>query len=71
MTTISIMYFLNLILWRIFCLHFQFEGLRAMKRQQLVYKAIWEEMRDGGDVHAVDSIVAKTPKEAKEWETSL
>jgi acid stress-induced BolA-like protein IbaG/YrbA len=37
-----------------------------MKRQQLVYKAIWEEMRDGGDVHAVDSIVAKTPKEAKE-----
>jgi stress-induced morphogen len=39
-----------------------FEGKRAMQRQQLVYKAIWEEMQ--GAVHAVDSMVCKTPDEA-------
>eukprot|EP00567_Pseudictyota_dubia_P004081 CAMPEP_0197455236 /NCGR_PEP_ID=MMETSP1175-20131217/40251_1 /TAXON_ID=1003142 /ORGANISM="Triceratium dubium, Strain CCMP147" /LENGTH=120 /DNA_ID=CAMNT_0042989035 /DNA_START=180 /DNA_END=542 /DNA_ORIENTATION=+ len=40
-----------------------FEGKRAVQRQQLVYKAIWEEMQ--GAVHAVDSMVCKTPEEAK------
>ncbi|KAJ1427806.1 bola protein [Ochromonadaceae sp. CCMP2298] len=39
----------------------QFEGKNTLARQRLVYKAIWEEMN--GPVHAVDSIVAKTPKE--------
>ena len=34
-----------------------------MQRQQLVYKAIWEEMQ--GAVHAVDSMVCKTPDEAQ------
>ena len=38
-----------------------FEGKRAMQRQQLVYKAIWEELQ--GPVHAVDSMVCKTPQE--------
>lgn len=40
-----------------------FEGKRAVQRQQLVYKAIWEELQ--GPVHAVDSMVCKTPDEAK------
>merc|ERR1719343_60098 len=39
----------------------QFEGKRPMQRQQLVYKAIWEELQ--GPVHAVDSMVCKTPEE--------
>lgn len=39
-----------------------FEGKKAMERQRMVYKAIWEEM--SGPVHAVDSISAKTPEEA-------
>jgi stress-induced morphogen len=39
----------------------QFEGKRPMQRQQLVYKAIWEEMQ--GPVHAVDSMVCKAPNE--------
>ena len=39
-----------------------FEGKRAVQRQQLVYKAIWEELQ--GPVHAVDSMVCKTPEEA-------
>jgi len=39
----------------------KFEGKRMMARQQLVYKAIWEEMQ--GAVHAVDSMVCKTPSE--------
>ncbi|CAJ1952516.1 unnamed protein product [Cylindrotheca closterium] len=39
-----------------------FEGKRAVQRQQLVYKAIWEELQ--GPVHAVDSMVCKTPDEA-------
>jgi stress-induced morphogen len=38
-----------------------FEGKRMMERQRMVYKAIWEELN--GPVHAVDSIVAKTPAE--------
>merc|ERR1740139_1585997 len=38
-----------------------FQGKRAMQRQQLVYKAIWEEMQ--GPVHAVDAIICKTPEE--------
>ena len=41
-----------------------FEGLSTLKRQQLVYKAIWEEMGgDGGEgrVHAVDGMKLTTP----------
>jgi stress-induced morphogen len=38
-----------------------FEGKRAVQRQQIVYKAIWEELQ--GPVHAVDSMVCKTPEE--------
>jgi len=38
-----------------------FEGKRAVQRQQLVYKAIWEEMQ--GAVHAVDSMICKAPSE--------
>lgn len=40
----------------------QFEGKRPVQRQQLVYKAIWQELQ--GPVHAVDSMVCKTPSEA-------
>ena len=39
----------------------KFEGKRPMQRQQLVYKAIWEELQ--GPVHAVDNMVCKTPDE--------
>jgi BolA-like protein 1 len=39
----------------------KFTGKRAMQRQQLVYKAIWEELQ--GPVHAVDSMVCKTTDE--------
>ena len=45
------------------CVSSKFEGLRTMQRQQLIYKALWQEMTDGGAVHAVDSIIAKTPQE--------
>ena len=45
------------------CISEKFKGLRSMQRQQLLYKAIWDEMSDGGQVHAVDSIIAKTPEE--------
>lgn len=38
-----------------------FEGKRAVQRQQLVYKAIWEELQ--GPVHAVDNMICKTPDE--------
>mmetsp|Transcript_19254 Transcript_19254/g.29205 ORF Transcript_19254/g.29205 Transcript_19254/m.29205 type:complete len:179 (-) Transcript_19254:70-606(-) len=38
-----------------------FEGKRPVQRQQLVYKALWEELQ--GAVHAVDSMVCKTPAE--------
>eukprot|EP00539_Tryblionella_compressa_P012683 CAMPEP_0178815548 /NCGR_PEP_ID=MMETSP0746-20121128/881_1 /TAXON_ID=913974 /ORGANISM="Nitzschia punctata, Strain CCMP561" /LENGTH=130 /DNA_ID=CAMNT_0020476521 /DNA_START=138 /DNA_END=527 /DNA_ORIENTATION=- len=41
----------------------KFDGKRPVQRQQLVYKAIWEELQ--GPVHAVDSMVCKTPDEAK------
>lgn len=40
-----------------------FEGKRLVQRQQLVYKALWEELK--GAVHAVDSMVCKTPAEKK------
>lgn len=40
----------------------KFEGKRAVQRQQLVYKAIWEELQ--GPVHAVDNMICKTPEEA-------
>ncbi|KAL7569294.1 hypothetical protein ACA910_016841 [Epithemia clementina (nom. ined.)] len=39
----------------------KFEGKRPVQRQQLVYKAIWKELQ--GSVHAVDSMVCKTPAE--------
>ena len=38
-----------------------FEGKRPVQRQQLVYKAIWEELQ--GPVHAVDKMVTLTPSE--------
>jgi stress-induced morphogen len=38
-----------------------FEGVNRVKRQQMVYKAIWEEMQ--GAIHAVDSMVCKAPSE--------
>lgn len=38
-----------------------FEGKRAVQRQQLVYKALWDELQ--GPVHAVDAMVCKTPDE--------
>ena len=48
----------------IYCVSEQFEGLRSMKRQQLVYKAIWEEMQGAAaPVHAVDQMVLKAPSE--------
>ena len=48
----------------IYCVAEAFEGLRSMKRQQLVYKAIWEEMQGtAAPVHAVDSMVLKAPSE--------
>jgi stress-induced morphogen len=39
-----------------------FEGKSSVKRQQLVYKAIWLELQDV--VHAVDAMTTKTPEEA-------
>ena len=38
-----------------------FEGKRAVQRQQMVYKALWDELQ--GPVHAVDSMICKTPQE--------
>ncbi|CAI5472868.1 unnamed protein product [Closterium sp. Yama58-4] len=38
-----------------------FEGKRSLDRQRMVYRAIWEELQ--GAVHAVDSLVTKTPSE--------
>ena len=38
-----------------------FAGKRAMERQRMVFRALWEELE--GPVHAVDSIIAKTPSE--------
>ncbi|CAL5219148.1 g926 [Coccomyxa viridis] len=39
-----------------------FEGQSSMKRQRMVYKAIWLELQD--TVHAVDAMTTKTPAEA-------
>ncbi|KAK9814019.1 hypothetical protein WJX73_009307 [Symbiochloris irregularis] len=39
-----------------------FEGLSSVKRQRLVYKAIWLQLQD--TVHAVDAMTTKTPQEA-------
>lgn len=39
----------------------KFEGKRAMQRQQMVYKALWDELK--GPVHAVDAMICKTPNE--------
>jgi len=42
----------------------KFAGKRPVQRQQMVYKALWEELKDpGGRVHAVDSMTCKTPEE--------
>ncbi len=38
-----------------------FEGKRPVQRQQLVYKALWDELQ--GPVHAVDAMICKTPQE--------
>ena len=41
-----------------------FNGLSTLKRQQLVYKALWDVMQvDGGRVHAVDEMVCKATDE--------
>ena len=39
-----------------------FEGVSAVNRQRMVYKAIWEELQS--TVHAVDQMTTKTPAEA-------
>eukprot|EP00741_Cyanophora_paradoxa_P013353 tig00020684_g12896.t1 len=41
----------------------QFEGKNVVARHRMIYKAIWDEMQSN-QVHAVDSIIAKTPAEA-------
>ena len=48
----------------IYCVSDAFEGKRSLARQQLVFKAIWEEMQ--GPVHAVDTMVLKAPSEVDE-----
>ena len=45
------------------CVSDKFEGKRSMQRQQMVYKALWDEMKDGAAVHAVDGMILKTPAE--------
>ena len=48
----------------IYCVSEKFEGKRSMQRQQLVYKAIWEEMKGtSAPVHAVDNMTLKAPSE--------
>jgi len=47
------------------CVSSMFEGKVSVMRQRLIYKAIWDEMSDGGSVHAVDRIIALTPQEDK------
>jgi acid stress-induced BolA-like protein IbaG/YrbA len=44
------------------CISEEFVGKSTLQRQRLVYKAIWDELQENR-VHAVDSIVAKTPAE--------
>lgn len=39
-----------------------FEGKKAVDRQRMVYKAIWEELSE--TVHAVDAMVCRSPAEA-------
>eukprot|EP00891_Asterochloris_glomerata_P002625 jgi/Astpho2/2625/gw1.00049.85.1_t len=39
-----------------------FEGESSLKRQRMVYKAIWQELQ--GAVHAVDAMTTLTPTEA-------
>ena len=41
-----------------------FEGKSKLQRQRLVFGALWEEMKDGGPLHAVDHMQTKTPSEA-------
>lgn len=46
---------------QIVCISNEFKGKTSVQRQRAIYKAIWDEM--SGPVHAVDSIIAKTPEE--------
>lgn len=39
----------------------KFQGKRVVQRQQMVYKALWDELQ--GPVHAVDAMICKTPDE--------
>ena len=40
----------------------QFQGKNTLQRQRMVYKAVWELMAgDSAPLHAVDSMVCKTP----------
>ncbi|GFH43688.1 hypothetical protein CTEN210_00161 [Chaetoceros tenuissimus] len=42
----------------------KFEGKRAVQRQQMVYKALWDELKgSNAPVHAVDAMICKTPAE--------
>jgi stress-induced morphogen len=41
----------------------KFQGKRVVQRQQMVYKALWDELQ--GPVHAVDAMICKTPDENK------
>eukprot|EP00966_Prymnesium_polylepis_P276818 6395706-Prymnesium_polylepis.1 len=46
------------------CVSEAFEGKRSLARQQMVFKAIWDEMQgQGGNVHAVDQMILKAPSE--------
>lgn len=38
-----------------------FEGDNVVKRHRKIYSAIWDELQ--GPIHAVDSLIAKTPTE--------
>ena len=58
--------YIHLLQIQIVCVADAFEGKSSLQRQRLVYKAIWDEM--SGPVHAVDSIIAKTPTEMGMWE---
>ena len=50
---------------QITCISNEFKGKTIVQRQRLIYKAIWDEMSGPtAPVHAVDSIIAKTPEEA-------
>jgi len=41
-----------------------FEGKSKLQRQRMVFAALWDEMKDGGPLHAVDHMQTKTPAEA-------